>query len=239
MASVESQIAANYTAVRGRIAEACRRSARHPSEVRLVAVTKSAEIGWIETLLTIGVRDLAESRPQSLCERAGLLDPSVRWHLVGHLQRNKIRKVLPLVSCIHSVDTLPLLRRLDEVAGEIGQRPRLLLEVNISGENQKNGFNPSALVDAWPAMAALSHVTIAGLMTMAPWSESPEAARPVFSGLRTVRNQLAAILPTIALPELSMGMSGDFEVAVEEGATLVRIGTSLFEGLNGSADAPC
>jgi PLP dependent protein len=231
MRSVESLIAANYAHVSGQIAGACRRAGRLASDVRLIAVTKSAEIGWIESLLGIGVHDLAESRPQQLCERALLLEKSVCWHLVGHLQRNKVRKVLPAASWIHSVDTLPLLRRLDDVAGELGLRPRLLLEVNVSGETGKSGFQPNELVAAWSAVTAVSNVDIAGLMTMAPWAESPEAARPVFSGLRALRDQLTASPSTVALPELSMGMSGDFEVAIEEGATLVRIGTSLFEGL--------
>ena len=141
MGSVESLIAANYARVSGRIEEACRRAGRPASDVRLVAVTKSAEIGWIEALLAMGVRDLAESRPQQLCERALLLDKSARWHLVGHLQRNKVRKVLPAASWIHSVDTLPLLRRLDAAAGELRLRPRLLLEVNVSDESGQERFS--------------------------------------------------------------------------------------------------
>jgi uncharacterized pyridoxal phosphate-containing UPF0001 family protein len=139
--------------------------------------------------------------------------------------------MLSLASWIHSVDTLPLLQRLDAVAGELHLRPRLLLEVNVSGETAKNGFRPNELLAAWPAIAAVSNAEIAGLMTMAPFAQSGEAARPIFAGLRALREDLAASSPSTALPELSMGMSGDFEVAVEEGATLVRIGTSLFEGL--------
>jgi pyridoxal phosphate enzyme (YggS family) len=231
MRRVENLIAANYARVCGRIEEACRRAGRSPSDVRLVAVTKSAEVGWIDALVGIGVRDLAESRPQQLGERATLFGNTVHWHLVGHLQRNKVRKVLPLVSWIHSVDTLPLLQRLDAVAAELKLRPRLLLEVNVSGETAKNGFRPSELLAGWPALAAVSHVEIAGLMTMAALSESAETARSTFAGLRALRDELAANSPSPALPELSMGMSGDFEVAIEEGATLVRIGTSLFEGL--------
>ncbi len=231
MGSVEARIAANYARTTGRIEEACRRAGRPAEDVRLVAVTKSAEIGWIEALLALGVRDLGESRPQQLCERALLVDKPVAWHLIGHLQRNKVRKVLPVAGWIHSVDALSLLQRIDEIAGELGVRPRLLLEVNVSGETAKHGFEPEELAAAWPALSAVSHVEIAGLMTMAPWSESPEAARPVFAGLRLLRDRLRGSRPSIALPELSMGMSGDFEVAVEEGATLVRVGTSLFEGL--------
>jgi PLP dependent protein len=231
MDTLTSQIADNYARVSKRIEEACRRVGRRSSEVRLVAVTKSADIRSIQALLTLGVRDLGESRPQKLCERAELLDQAVEWHLIGHLQRNKIRKVLPATSWIHSVDSLSLLRRLDVVAGELGLRRKVLLEVNVSGEKAKGGFEPSELLDVGPAVFAASHVEIAGLMTMAPWTDSPEAARPVFSGLRAIRDQLRQISSAAVLPELSMGMSGDFEVAVEEGATLVRVCTSLFEGL--------
>jgi hypothetical protein len=236
MHSVESLIAANYARVCGQIEQACRRASRAPSEVRLVAVTKSAKIEWIQALVALGVRDLAESRPQQLADRAALVDPSVRWHLIGHLQRNKARKILPLVAWIHSVDTLALLQRLDALAGECHVRPRLLLEVNVSGEVAKDGFCPDELRANWPAICAVSQIELAGLMTMAPLSDSAEAAHSTFSGLRKLRDELAKSLPSIPLPELSMGMSGDFEVAVEEGATLVRIGSSLFEGLEPDAD---
>jgi PLP dependent protein len=236
MGSVEARIAANYARITGRIEEACRRAGRPAGDVRLIAVTKSAEIGWIEALLPLGVRDLGESRPQQLCERALLVDKPVAWHLIGHLQRNKVRKVLAVAGWIHSVDTLLLLQRIDEIAGELGVRPRLLLEVNVSGETAKHGFEPEELAATWPALITVSHVEIAGLMTMAPWTESPEAARPVFAGLRGLRDRLRGSRPSIALPELSMGMSGDFEVAIEEGATLVRVGTSLFEGLESDGD---
>jgi pyridoxal phosphate enzyme (YggS family) len=236
MESVTSRIAANYAGVVERIAAACRRARRAPSEVRLVAVTKSAEVAWIEALVALGARDLAESRPQKLCERAARVDPSVRWHLIGQLQRNKIRKVLPVATWIHSVDSTPLLRRIDEIAGELGVRPRLLLEVNVSGEAAKSGFQPSELSEAWPVVAAVKNVEVVGLMTMAPLFDSPAAARPVFAELRLLRDHLKNLDPAIQLPELSMGMSGDFEVAVEEGATMVRVGSSLFEGLEGGDD---
>ncbi len=236
MDSVTSRIAANYAGLVERIAAACRRAGRAPSEVRLVAVTKLAEVAWIDALVALGVGDLAESRPQQLCERAALVDPAVRWHLIGQLQRNKVRKVLPVAAWIHSVDSLPLLRRIDEIAGELGVRPRLLLEVNVSGEAAKSGFPPGQLCEAWPVVAAVKNVEVAGLMTMAPLFDSPAAARPVFAGLRLLRDQLKNLDQALQLPELSMGMSGDFEVAVEEGATMVRVGSSLFEGLEGGDD---
>lgn len=236
MDSVTTRIAANYAAVVERIAAACRHAGRAASEVRLVAVTKSAEVDWIEALVSLGAHDLAESRPQKLCERSTLVDPSVRWHLIGRLQRNKVRKVLPVAAWIHSVDSVPLLQRIDEIAGELGVRPGLLLEVNVSGETAKSGFRPNELAEAWPVVASVKNAEVVGLMTMAPLFDSPEAARPVFAGLRTLRDQLQTRVPAVQLPELSMGMSGDFEVAVEEGATMVRVGSALFEGLEGGDD---
>jgi PLP dependent protein len=236
MDSVTSCIAANHARVVERIEAACRRAGRAASEVRLVAVTKSAEVAWIEALVALGVRDLAESRPQKLCERAALVDPSVRWHLIGQLQRNKVRKVLPIAGWIHSVDSLPLLWRINEIAAELGVRPRVLLEINVSGEAAKSGFPSRELYKVLPEFAAVKNVDVAGLMTMAPLFDALEAARPVFALLREIREQITIRELDLKLPELSMGMSGDFEVAVEEGATMVRVGTSLFEGLAGGDD---
>jgi PLP dependent protein len=236
MDSITTRIAANHAAVVERIAAACRRAGRAASEARLVAVTKSAEVAWIEALVALGVRDLGESRPQKLCDRAALIDPSVSWHLIGQLQRNKVRKVLPITQWIHSVDSLPLLRRIDEIAAELGVRPRVLLEINVSGEAAKSGFPSRELDKVLPEFAAVKNVEVAGLMTMAPFFDAPEAARPVFAGLREIREQIRVRELSLELPELSMGMSGDFEVAVEEGATMVRVGSALFEGLEGSHD---
>ena len=224
---------------------ACERSGRDLSGVRLVAVTKYAEWDWIRALVALGQVDLAENRPQQFVERATRLEsevgsaaegaagcerPQVRWHLIGHLQRNKVRPVLPLVSLIHSVDSLRLLERIGVLAGELGLRPRVLLEVNVSGEPSKDGFTPAELEAAWPALMASQQVELEGLMTMAPESDDPEAARPVFRELRRLRDRLRDVSGR-ELPELSMGMSGDFEPAIEEGATLIRIGSRLFEGL--------
>lgn len=178
-----------------------------------------------------GICDLGESRPQQLVERAAVLGPSVRWHLIGALQRNKVRKILPVAAYVHSVDTLPLLARIGDVAVGLGLHPHILLEVNISGESSKHGFRREDLVANWTTVFAVSNVEIIGLMTMAPLSDHPEAARRVFASLSQLRDELKIKLPQIALPELSMGMSGDFEVAIEEGATMIRVGTSLFEGL--------
>jgi hypothetical protein len=235
MSTVESRIAENLARIQMRIGAACRRAGLDTAEVRLVAVTKSARLDWIESLIALGVRDLGESRPQQLLERATdvsqlqVIGEPIRWHLIGHLQRNKVRKILPVAACLHSVDSLSLTTRIDGLGIELGLRPRVLLEMNVSGEASKDGFTPSLLAAEWPSLCKLRNVEIAGLMTMAPFSEDPEDARPTFERLRELRDRLARDLPQ--LRELSMGMSGDFEVAIEEGATLVRVGTSLFEGL--------
>jgi pyridoxal phosphate enzyme (YggS family) len=232
MSALAERIAANLGSIHERITAACRRVGRDPAGVRLVAVTKSAELPWIETLVAQGARDLGESRPQQLLERSALVAGPVTWHLVGHLQRNKIRKVLPVAAVIHAVDSRALWQRLAEVAAELGLRPRVLIEVNVSGEATKFGFSPVELRAVWRELSADRRLDLAGLMTMAPLSDDPETARPVFAGLRRLRDELRAADPGgPELAELSMGMSGDFEIAVEEGATLVRVGTALFEGL--------
>jgi PLP dependent protein len=234
MPQTESRIAENYHRVMQRIESACRRAGRAAGDVRLVAVTKYARFEWVRSLVNQGAVDLGESRPQQLAERVPLLPESIRWHMIGHLQRNKARRLLPLATLIHSVDTLRLLQRIDELADELHLQPRVLLEVNISGESTKGGFPPEALTDAWDDVLQSRCVRIQGLMTMAPFVEDPESARAVFRRLRELRDVLAARSP-FDLPELSMGMSNDFEVAIEEGATLVRIGSSLFEGLDEGA----
>lgn len=228
----EKRLAANYQNVLDRIAAACGRVGRSSENVALVAVTKSGTLSAIKSLVELGARDLGESRPQQLAERSAEIVEGVRWHLIGHLQRNKVRMVLPLVRYIHSIDSTRLLTRVDEVAAELGLRPRVLLEVNISGELSKGGFTPDAIAADWPQICAVSHVEIAGLMTMAPLVDDVEISRPVFRGLRTLRDKLAGLDRSgPQLRELSMGMSDDFDIAIEEGATMVRVGSLLFEGV--------
>jgi len=231
MSDLSRQIAANLEALQRRIEAACERSARSPDTVQLVAVTKYARPEWVSELVNLGLVTLGESRPQQLVERALSFPENVRWHLIGHLQRNKVRVTLPAVELIHSVDSLRLARRISQLAGELALRPRVLLEVNVSGEAAKDGFAISQLRDTWSELCQLPHLRIDGLMTMAPAAELSESARPVFRALRLLRDELQEMEPVQKLPELSMGMSGDFEVAIEEGATLVRIGSALFQGL--------
>jgi PLP dependent protein len=226
MSNIESQLRQNLARVEQRIAAACQRSGRNPVDVTLVAVTKYANPGWIAPLVSLGVRDLGENRPQQLLERAAAL-PDARWHLIGQLQRNKVRSVLPHTVLIHSVDSLRLLQRISDIAGELNRTAQVLLQVNVSGEGSKQGFPPDDLRRDWPACRSLPHVQIDGLMTMAPLDDDAEIARPSFRGLRELRDELGRE----ALPTLSMGMSHDMETAIEEGATLVRVGSALFEGL--------
>jgi pyridoxal phosphate enzyme (YggS family) len=230
--SEQSRLASNYRGVLERIAGACRRAGRSPADVKFVAVTKSGEIPTIEALISLGAHDLGESRPQQLVERAGKISGNVRWHLVGHLQRNKVRQVLPVVECIHSIDSTRLVARVDEVAAELKLRPKVLLEVNVSGEASKGGYSCDELLREWPALCDFRIAQITGLMTMAPFVDDAEETRPVFRGLRELRDRLAATRGGSNLRELSMGMSEDFEIAVEEGATMVRVGSLLFEGLH-------
>ncbi len=229
MSELHPRLRENVERVGARLAAACRRAGRDPQSVRLVAVTKYAELRWVEQLPQLGVRLLGESRPQQLVERAGRISGPIEWHLIGHLQRNKVRPVLPVAAVIHSVDSLKLLERIDSIAGELGLSPRVLLEVNVSGEASKDGITALELRECVRHTPSLAHVRVSGLMTMAPLSDDPESARPVFRGLRALRDELR----TAASPcdELSMGMSHDFEVAIEEGATYVRIGSLLFDGV--------
>jgi pyridoxal phosphate enzyme (YggS family) len=225
-------LARNLADVRRCIDAACHRAQRAPGDVTLVAVTKYAQPEWMRGLYELGCRDFGESRPQQLVQRAAGFPTDVRWHLIGHLQRNKASAVWPVAAAIHSADSLRLLDKLAESARESSARPDILLEVNVSGEASKGGFAPDELLAAWPTLWPNAPLQFAGLMTMAPLTDDPEATRPVFRALRELRDDLQQQTGgQLRLPQLSMGMSGDFEIAIEEGATLVRIGSRLFEGL--------
>ena len=222
----------NLHRVRERIAVACARVGRVPDEVTLIAVTKYAQLDWVRELIDLGVTDLGESRPQQLVARAEQLSSHVRWHQIGHLQRNKADMLLPVVERIHSVDSLRLIEHLATSATKRGLRPRILFEVNVSGEASKDGFMVDELLTAWPLILEHDSIAIDGLMTMAPLEDDPEVVRSVFRGLRELRDRLREVSSgRCPLPDLSMGMSGDFEIGIEEGATLIRVGSSLFEGL--------
>lgn len=218
--------------IRQRMQDACRRSGRSVEDVRLIAVTKYAELKHVRELVELGQLDLGESRPQQLSQRAAELPQTVRWHLIGHLQRNKVELVVPTAALIHSVDSLRLAERISSVAVARGLVMPVLLEVNVSGEESKDGFQPDALRAVAEELFRLPGLKIQGLMTMAPQSDHPEGARPVFRSTRLLLDELRDQAGSAhQLTALSMGMSGDFEIAIEEGATFIRIGSSLFDGL--------
>ncbi len=235
MSHVALRIAENVACVRGRIAEAAARAGRKADEVTMVAVTKYVTTEMIRPLVATGCVDLGESRPQQLWEKAAALaDLPVRWHMIGHLQRNKIRRTLPLAAMIHSVDSARLLTAIEEELSAANPQHHLpvLLEVNTSGETAKHGFAPEAIEPLLAGLVDCRHIEIRGLMCMAALEGGSGAARRDFAALRQLRDRLRPGLPNgVKFDELSMGMSGDFEVAIEEGATLVRIGSALFEGV--------
>lgn len=231
--SASEVIARNLNEIRLAIEAACERAGRPAGSVQLIAVTKYAELDWVRALVALGEFQLGESRPQQMCRRAEELSGDVRWHMIGHVQRNKVDMVIPVAELVHSVDSLRLLRKIEGSAAAVGRRPGLLLEVNVSGEDSKDGFDPVELSTHWQEILDLQHADIRGLMTMAPRVDDPEFARPFFRKLRVFRDELADRSDgRLELPELSMGMSGDFEAGIEEGATLVRLGSRIFEGLS-------
>lgn len=232
MSGVRTLLERNLGGIQQRIAVAARASGREPDSVRLVAVTKYVPAAIVRELVALGCRMLGESRPQELWAKAeALADLPIEWHLVGHLQRNKIRRTLPVVTLVHSIDSERLLEALSEEA--TGERPvRGLLEVNVSGERAKHGFAPTQLDALIARLDQFSNVQITGLMCMAGLESTPQEAQREFARLRELRESLEPSCPAgHALSELSMGMSGDFELAIREGATIVRIGSALFEGL--------
>jgi hypothetical protein len=223
----------NLAQLLGRARAAAERAGRLPDEVTIVAVTKSAPLEAVRTLYELGWRDFGESRPQQLQQRAAQLPIDVRWHLIGHLQRNKAGSACRIAHWIHSVDSWRLLERIAALLPSDAPAPKLLLEVNVSGEASKDGFAPQDLLEHWPRLLVPGSPLPCGLMTMAPLSEAPETVRPVFRGLRELRDELRErSAGQLTLPHLSMGMSGDFEIAIEEGATLIRVGSLLFEGVD-------
>jgi PLP dependent protein len=222
-----TDISAHLAAVREQIETAAVRAGRDPASVRLVAVSKTHPAGAVTAAADAGQRVFGESRVQEAREKIPAGPPGLEWHFIGHLQKNKVRQALPLFSLFHSIDSTPLASAIDRIAGETGRTVDGLLEVNISGEETKHGFTPHQLRAEFAALTKLPHLRLRGLMTMAPYSEDPEHARPVFRALRELRDELQSAHDH-PLPELSMGMSGDFGPAIAEGATLVRIGSSIF-----------
>jgi len=215
------------------MAQAVRVSGRPPGSVSLVAVTKRQPIRVLQPLLELGIRDFGENYPQELWEKCeGFSGSEVRWHLIGHLQRNKLKRTVPLVRWIHGVDSLRLLQALDQLleAEDPSTAPSVCLQVNTSGEEAKHGWSDALLFEQAEAIASCRHVKVVGLMTMAALDSTAESARPSFIALRELRDRLKE-RTGLSLDHLSMGMSNDYITAIEEGATLVRVGSALFEGV--------
>jgi pyridoxal phosphate enzyme (YggS family) len=218
-----STIAERLADIRAQIAAAARAAGRDPDSVQLCAVSKTYSATAVEEALAAGQRLFGENRVQEALQKIPLVPPQARWHLIGHLQSNKVRKILPLVEMIHSVDSLDLARDISRIAGELGLRTKVLLQVNVASDDAKFGFTASGVRNSFAELASLPGIEIRGLMTIPPLEGDP---RPHFAALRRLRNELAT--PAQPLPELSMGMSGDFPAAIDEGATIVRVGSAIF-----------
>ena len=213
--------------VRELMADAARKSGRTAEQIELVAVSKTHAAEKVQEAIEAGQLLFGESRVQEARAKIPLLPSRLRWHFIGHLQKNKIRHALPLFELFHGIDSLVLAQEMERIAEEEGMRPRVLLEVNVAGEASKHGFSPEALRRDLEAALSLGRLTIEGLMTLPPFAPEAEASRQYFIALRKLRDQLEAEFD-VRLPQLSMGMSGDFPIAIEEGATLVRVGTAIF-----------
>ncbi|MFL6373156.1 MAG: YggS family pyridoxal phosphate-dependent enzyme [Pyrinomonadaceae bacterium] len=223
----------NYQGILDRIAAAAERAARDPADVKLVAVSKTHPVEVLRDALTAGIRVLGENKVQEAEEKVIELGPSAaEWHLIGHLQSNKVRKAVQLFDVVHSVDSIELAERLERICAEAWrERLDILVQVDLAGEETKSGIDEAELPKLVEHLAACEHLAFKGLMVLPPFFDDPEATRSYFQRLRRLRDQL------IPGGDLSMGMSHDFEVAIEEGATIVRVGTAIFgERHYGTAD---
>jgi PLP dependent protein len=222
-----TDITANLAEIRGRVAEAERRSGRRPGEVELMVVSKTWPVETIGEVVAAGQRLFGENKVQEVCAKAPELGGDLRWHFIGHLQRNKVRKLLPHAEAIHSIDSEKLARYCDGIAGNLGRRLEVYLEVNLGAEDNKCGFAGEEVEGALEALRGLEHLDIVGLMCIPPDESDADRARRWFAGMRELRDGLRE-RSGLALPGLSMGMSHDYEVAIEEGATMVRVGSAVF-----------
>lgn len=222
-------IAGHLAVVHTRIRQAAERAGREPGSVRLVAVSKTRPAADIERAVQAGQRLFGENYVQELVVKAAAVQEPVEWHYIGHLQSNKVRQLAGLVTMIHSVDRLSLAEEISRQWGRLGSSCDILVQVNVAQEASKSGTTTREALDLIRQVSLLPHLRVRGLMTMPPFFDDPEATRPYFRQLRRLAEQIrTAAIPGVVLDELSMGMSGDFEVAIEEGATLVRVGTAIF-----------
>ncbi|MDP3730835.1 MAG: YggS family pyridoxal phosphate-dependent enzyme [Candidatus Omnitrophota bacterium] len=223
-----AMIAENLKDVTQRISRSCEKSGRSPDDVKLICVTKEAELSQIEEALASGVRNIGENRVQDALVKHNAIGGRAIWHLIGHLQTNKVKDAVRIFSLIHSVDSVRLAKEIDAQAKRIDKVQEILIQVNTSGEESKFGVAPDETLKLFKEVRLYPDISISGLMTIAPEVDDPEKARPCFRKLRELRDELNSILNT-QYSILSMGMTNDFEVAVEEGSTMVRIGRAIFK----------
>jgi pyridoxal phosphate enzyme (YggS family) len=223
------QIRERLVRVREQIARAAERAGRNAEEITLIAVSKTFDSATVQQAVDAGACDLGENRVQEAIGKTAAVNGDVRWHLIGHLQSNKARIAVETFAVIHTIDSVELAGRLDRIAGELGRRPAVLVQVDLAHEPTKSGADQNELPAIIEALDSASHLEFRGLMTLPPFFDSPEQTRPYFQSLREILEGLNLVRPAERkLTELSMGMSHDFEVAIEEGATMVRVGTAIF-----------
>ncbi|MEM9943611.1 MAG: YggS family pyridoxal phosphate-dependent enzyme [Planctomycetota bacterium] len=221
----------NLQSIRERIDNAAQGSGRNGSDVKLIGVTKYVDVEETEALVEAGCYSLGENRPQKLWEKSDAMDhPEIEWHLIGHLQRNKVKRTIEVANLIHSVDSVRLLKEINKCSQEIGKTSQILLEFNLSGEEAKHGFVAEQLDAILDEISKFESVQVRGLMGMGGLKSDADQVRREFRKLREIRESASNLPSNVSLAELSMGMSGDFEIAIEEGATMVRVGSLLFEG---------
>ena len=219
----------NVEIIRGRIEVACGKANRDPAGVTLLAVGKTFNADAIREVVEAGASDVGENYVQELLDKKEKLAPDIRWHFIGHLQSNKVKYIVPWIHLVHSVDNVGLATELDKRASLARRTLDVLIEVNTTAEDSKFGLRPEATTEFVKSLAGFNNICVAGLMTIGPFLPGPEGSRPMFRTLRELKDQIARIgQPNVRMQHLSMGMTGDFEVAIDEGATIVRIGTAIF-----------
>ena len=219
----------NLAEVEKNISRACLKSGRSREEVTLIAVSKTKPVHMLQEAYDLGIRTFGENKVQELTEKYDALPSDIQWHLIGHLQRNKVKYIIDKAALIHSVDSLRLAETIEKEAQKHDLTANVLIEVNVAKEESKFGVLPEELDSFVDKIAQFSHIRVKGLMTIAPFTENPEENRPFFAGLRKLSVDIAAKnIDNITMSILSMGMTGDYQVAIEEGATMVRVGTGIF-----------
>ncbi len=224
-----SSIAERLSTIRERLRSAADRAGRDPAGIELMAVSKTFPAAAVQEAIEAGQTLFGENRVQELLAKAPVLPAHLRWHLIGPLQSNKVRKILPHAEVIQSLDSIDIARHIQRIAGELDLRVRVYLEVNIGGEASKHGFDPEVLKALLDELLSFDRLRIEGVMGIPPYADDPEETRPHFAALRELRDDLQTRCG-LPLPALSMGMSHDFEIAIEEGSTLIRVGTAIFGG---------